>query len=76
MELAPRAVEPLLGLLLPKEQKAELAEHFARLRDHSDGFQYLADTYEIDLGSSSRFPRHRGCVLEALAARGLELQPA
>jgi arginine deiminase len=39
-----------------------------------DGPQ-LADTYEIDLGSSSRFPRHRGCVLEALAARGLELQP-
>ena len=38
----------LLGLLLPKDQKAELAEHFVRLRDHSDGFQYLADTYEIE----------------------------
>ena len=35
----------------------------------------LADTYEIDLGSSDLVPRHRGCLLEALGDRGLDLQP-
>jgi arginine deiminase len=35
----------------------------------------LADTYEIDLGSSDLAPRHRGALLEALANRGLDLQP-
>jgi arginine deiminase len=39
-----------------------------------DGPQ-LADTYEIDLGSSDLVPRHRGCLLEALGDRGLDLQP-
>jgi arginine deiminase len=39
-----------------------------------DGPQ-LADTYEIDLRSSDRGPHHRGCLLEALADRGLDLQP-
>ena len=36
---------------------------------------HVADTYEIDLGSSDLVPRHRGCLLEALGERGLELQP-
>jgi len=35
----------------------------------------LADTYEIDLHSSDPAPRHRGCLLEALAERKLELEP-
>jgi len=39
-----------------------------------DGPQ-LADTYEIDLGSSDLAPHHRGCLLEALGSRGLDLQP-
>ena len=39
-----------------------------------DGPQ-LADTYEIDLGSSDLVPRHRGCLLEALGNRGIDLQP-
>jgi arginine deiminase len=39
-----------------------------------DGPQ-LAETYEIDLHSSDLGPHHRGCLLEALADRGLELQP-
>jgi arginine deiminase len=39
-----------------------------------DGPQ-LADTYEIDLGSADLSPHHRGCLLEALGGRGLELQP-
>ncbi len=39
-----------------------------------DGPQ-LADTYEIDLESSDLVPRHRGCLLEALGDRGLDLQP-
>jgi arginine deiminase len=39
-----------------------------------DGPQ-LAETYEIDLGSSDFVPRHRGCLLDALGQRGLELQP-
>jgi arginine deiminase len=36
---------------------------------------HLADTYEIDLGSSDLAPHHKGCLLEALANRGLDLQP-
>ena len=36
---------------------------------------HLADTYEIDLGSADLSPHHRGCLLEALGGRGLELQP-
>ncbi len=39
-----------------------------------DGPQ-LADTYEIDLGSSDLVPRHRGCLLDALNSRGLDLEP-
>jgi len=39
-----------------------------------DGPQ-LADTYEIDLESSDLVPHHRGCLLEALGDRGLDLQP-
>jgi arginine deiminase len=39
-----------------------------------DGPQ-LADTYEIDLGSSDLVPRHRGHLLETLGKRGLDLQP-
>ncbi len=35
----------------------------------------LAETYEVDLHSSDLAPRHRGCLLEALAARGLDLEP-
>ena len=35
----------------------------------------LADTYEIDLDSSDLAPHHRGCLLEALGDRGLDLQP-
>jgi arginine deiminase len=34
-----------------------------------------AETYEIDLGSSDLVPQHRGSLLEALAARGLDLEP-
>jgi arginine deiminase len=34
-----------------------------------------AETFEIDLGSSDLLPRHRGCLLDALRMRGLELQP-
>jgi arginine deiminase len=39
-----------------------------------DGPQ-LADAYEIDLRSTDLAPRHRGCLLDALAPRGLDLQP-
>jgi len=39
-----------------------------------DGPQ-LAVTYEIDLRSSDLAPRHKGCLLEALSDRGLDLQP-
>jgi arginine deiminase len=35
----------------------------------------LADTYEIDLQSSNPTPHHRGCLLEALADRNLNLEP-
>jgi arginine deiminase len=35
----------------------------------------LAETYEVDLHSSDLAPCHRGCLLEALAARGLALEP-
>ena len=35
----------------------------------------LAETYEVDLHSSDLAPHHRGCLLEALAARGLDLEP-
>jgi len=38
-----------------------------------DGPQ-LADTYEIDLGSSDLTPSHRGRLLDVLARRGLELE--
>jgi len=39
-----------------------------------DGPQ-TAETYEVDLHSSDLIPRHRGCLLEALAARGIDLEP-
>jgi arginine deiminase len=39
-----------------------------------DGPQ-LADTYEIDLHSSDLVAHHRGCLLEAIRDRGLDLQP-
>ena len=39
-----------------------------------DGPQ-LAETYEVDLRSEDLAPRHRGCLLEALADRGLDLEP-
>jgi arginine deiminase len=39
-----------------------------------DGRQ-LAEAYEIDLESQDFVPHHRGCLLEALGHRGLELQP-
>jgi arginine deiminase len=39
-----------------------------------DGPQ-TAETYEVDLHSSDLVPRHRGCLLEALAARGIDLEP-
>ena len=35
----------------------------------------LAQTYEIDLRSSDFAPRHRGCLLDALVARGISLDP-
>jgi arginine deiminase len=35
----------------------------------------LTDTYEIDLHSSDLGPQHRGCLLEALGKRDLDLQP-
>jgi arginine deiminase len=35
----------------------------------------LAQTAEIDLRSSDLAPRHRGCLLDALAARGVGLEP-
>ena len=35
----------------------------------------LAQTSEVDLRSSDLLPRHRGGLLEALAARGLDLEP-
>jgi arginine deiminase len=35
----------------------------------------LADTYEVDLHSSDLTPRHRGALLGALTARGLDLEP-
>ncbi len=34
-----------------------------------------AEAFEIDLRSADRTPRHRGPLLAALAARGLDLQP-
>jgi arginine deiminase len=39
------------------------------------GGPQLAETYEIDLSSSDLLPHHRGCLLDALADRGLDLQP-
>ena len=39
-----------------------------------DGPQ-LATAYEVDLHSKDLAPRHRGCLLEALADRGLDLEP-
>ena len=39
-----------------------------------DGPQ-IAETYEVDLHSSDLVPRHRGCLLEALASHGLDLEP-
>jgi len=39
-----------------------------------DGPQ-LAETYEVDLRSEDLAPSHRGCLLEALADRGLDLEP-
>jgi arginine deiminase len=35
----------------------------------------LAETYEVDLHASDRTPQHRGCLLDALKARGLDLEP-
>jgi arginine deiminase len=35
----------------------------------------LAHTSEIDLRSADLAPRHRGCLLDALTSRGLELEP-
>ncbi len=35
----------------------------------------LAETYEIDLHSKELAPQHRGCLIEALADRGLDLEP-
>ncbi len=35
----------------------------------------IADTYEIDLRSADLSPQHRGCLLDALARRGLDLEP-
>ncbi len=35
----------------------------------------LAATYEVDLGGADLTPRHRGPLLGALAARGLDLEP-
>lgn len=34
-----------------------------------------ATTYEVDLGSDDLVPQHRGALLPALAARGLDLEP-
>jgi arginine deiminase len=39
-----------------------------------DGPQ-LADTYEIDLESGALTIQHRGCLLDSLRSRGLDLQP-
>lgn len=36
---------------------------------------HLAEVYEIDLDSSDLVPRHRGCLLDALRQRSLELEP-
>ena len=36
----------MLGILLPQGQKQEIAQHFAKLRNPSDAFQYLADSFE------------------------------
>ncbi len=35
----------------------------------------LAETFEIDLHSKELEPHHRGCLIEALAERGLDLEP-
>jgi arginine deiminase len=35
----------------------------------------LADTFEIDLHSADLGPNHRGCLIETLASRGLDLEP-
>jgi arginine deiminase len=35
---------------------------------------HLAETYEVDLGADDLTPRHRGCLLDALATRGLSLE--
>jgi arginine deiminase len=35
----------------------------------------LAETYETDLHSQSLAPQHRGCLLKALADRGVTLEP-
>jgi arginine deiminase len=35
----------------------------------------IADTYEVDLGSADLTPHHRGCLLDALALRGVDLEP-
>ncbi len=39
------------------------------------GGPQLAEAYEIDLESRDLAPQHRGCLLEALGDRGLDLQP-
>jgi arginine deiminase len=39
-----------------------------------DGPQ-LAETYEVDLAGDDLTPDHRGCLLDALRARGLDLDP-
>jgi arginine deiminase len=36
---------------------------------------HLAESYEIDLESSDLLPHHRGCLLDALSQRGLDLKP-
>jgi arginine deiminase len=35
----------------------------------------LAETYEIDLQAMERTPRHRGCLLDTLSQRGVDLEP-
>ncbi|TFG37093.1 MAG: hypothetical protein E4H44_05820 [Candidatus Aminicenantes bacterium] len=41
----------------------------------SGGGPQLAQTYEVDLRGSDLTPRHRGCLLDAIRARGLEIEP-
>ena len=37
---------------------------------------HLAETFEIDLDSTDLVPHHRGCLFDALSARGLDLEPS